>query len=273
MSESCRLCGGGTAMAFDARVLSKYQVAFYRCLECRSLQTEQPYWLQDAYSSAITALDTGAVGRNLICQAGITAIARTLHLGGRFFDFGGGSGLLCRLLRDRGCDAYFYDKYAEPLYARGFVLQPGVAQALSIDLVSAIEVFEHCERPDAQLSELFSIRPKVLVATTVPYEENGPAWWYLSLQTGQHVFFYSQRALKLVAKKFGYAYLNEGMFHIFSQNPLSVVQKIALKYSLSRMGLRLGRVWIAATQRGGCAEADHRSLSRMDDDVAVHASR
>lgn len=260
MSEICRLCSGTTVPVFAIKILGRYDVMSFRCSDCASLQFERPYWLQEAYSSAIAAMDTGAVERNIVCQVGISMIAGVLQLKGRFLDFGGGTGLLCRLLRDRGFDAYVYDKYAESAYASAFSVELSKQNSLSVDLLSAVEVFEHFDEPKRQLAELFAIQPKVLVATTLPYSGEGVDWWYLSPETGQHVFFYSRRALRETADRFGYSYFAAGAFHIFTRTSIGVVRKAMLRCALSRVGRRLGRIWIASTQSGRRADEDYRRL-------------
>ena len=260
MTEDCRFCGGATCAAFTMRILRRYDVMSYRCLECASLQVERPYWLHEAYSSAIAAMDTGAVERNLVSQTSIWTIAEILRLRGQFLDFGGGTGMLCRLLRDRGYDAYVYDKYAESAYAKAYSIDLTNQESGTIDLLSAIEVFEHFDEPAAQLAQLFAIRPRVLVATTIPYSGEGADWWYLSPETGQHVFFYSRRALKQIADKFGYDYCEAGAFHIFTHARVDMVRKVLMRCALSAVGRRLGRMWIATTQSGRYANDDYRKL-------------
>lgn len=262
MNEICRLCGADTGAAFSMKLLGRHDVTLYRCSACESLQMQRPYWLEEAYSSAIAVMDTGAVERNLICQAGIALVARVFGLKGRVLDFGGGTGLLCRLLRDRGHDAYVYDKYATPEYARAFSVASIDRDSPPVDLLTAIEVLEHLDNPGAQVEELFAIRPKVLVATTLPYNGEGPDWWYLCPEMGQHVFFYSRRALRQVADRFGYTYFERGTFHVFSRTEIGVFRRAVLRCALSRLGLRLGRVWIALTQRNRFADADYRRLAK-----------
>ena len=62
---ACRLCGGAITPAFSTRVLGRYTVRYGLCGQCRSLQTETPYWLAEAYSRNLSSLDTGAAQRNL----------------------------------------------------------------------------------------------------------------------------------------------------------------------------------------------------------------
>lgn len=258
--DPCRLCGGTTVVAFSTKVLGRYWVPFYVCGTCHSLQSEMPYWLEQAYQQAIVATDTGAVRRSVICHAAITAIAKVLGVKGRFLDFGGGTGMLCRLLRDRGFDAYVHDKYAEPIYASGFVLDLQEVEPGSIGLLSAIEVLEHCTHPATEIGELFAVRPQVLVATTIPYRGEDESWWYLGAVAGQHVFFFSPEGLGLLARQHGYHYFGAGAFHVFSLEPMSRAERAILAFLLSRVGLRAVTIWMAATQRTRHSDADFRAL-------------
>jgi Methyltransferase domain len=258
--DSCRLCGGPTEVAFRTKVLGRHQVSYFVCATCGCLQSETPYWLDEAYQQAIVATDTGAVRRSVISHVAIACIAKVLRVKGRFLDFGGGTGMLCRLLRDRGFDAYIHDKYAEPVYASGFVLDLEHVEPGSIGLLSAIEVLEHCAHPATDVGRLFAARPQVLVATTVPYHGEKEDWWYLGPSTGQHVFFFSPKGLRFLAQKHGYHYLGVGAFHIFSVRPIGRGDKLILELLLSRVGLRAASVWMTATQRTRHSEADFNAL-------------
>jgi methyltransferase family protein len=258
----CRACDGPVRKAFEAQVLWRHQVSYYRCLECDSLQPETPYWLEEAYEAAIVATDSGAVDRNLVSHAAVVAIAEILNIRGRVVDFGGGAGLLCRLLRDSGYDAYVYDKYADPVFARAFSVDFSKIPLNEISLLTAVEVLEHCAQPAADVGALLEKRPQVLVATTVPYRGEGVDWWYLGLPTGQHVFFYSQKALALLAERYGYHYQGFGIFHVLTQAPISGWQRLRLRVWLSRMGLRTMRIRLAAAQRGQHSAADFDRLCK-----------
>jgi hypothetical protein len=260
-ADSCRACGGPVARAFETLILQRHTVSFFRCQVCRSLQTEPPYWLSEAYEAAIAASDTGAVLRNLICHAAIVAVLRVLKSTGRVLDYGGGAGMLCRLLRDSGFDAYLHDRYAEPVYARGFTLDPDTVVPGELGMLCAVEVLEHCVNPAEDVGKLFALRPRFFFATTLPYQGEGESWWYLGKHAGQHVFFYTVECLQLFARKYGYHYLGVGSAHVFSAVPLKWWQKAALKMLLSRLGLRAVRTWIAATLGGRYSDADCGSLS------------
>ncbi len=54
-----KITAGQTKLLFTAKVLGKYDVQYYQCVITGFIQTEEPYWLEEAYSSAITKLDIG----------------------------------------------------------------------------------------------------------------------------------------------------------------------------------------------------------------------
>jgi Methyltransferase domain len=152
----------------------------------------------------------------------------------RLLDYGGGSGLLCRLLRDIGVDAWTCDPYGTGEYARLFSVDAGAVAPGSFEVVTAFEVFEHLPGPRDDLAKLFQLFPEILVASTEPYRTDyDESWWYLVPGTGQHVFFYSQSALQKVADMFGYSLRSIGGWHIFSRRPITPITCRALGWVLS----------------------------------------
>ena len=78
MEPTCRLCGHATRYLFVQRVLHKHDVCYFRCDICDLIQSEAPYWLDDAYKSAMATMDTGAIARNAL--SGMTGkIFASLH--------------------------------------------------------------------------------------------------------------------------------------------------------------------------------------------------
>ncbi len=123
--------------AFVARVLGKFDVQYFSCSQCGLLRTEKPYWLEEAYRSAIAATDTGLLSRNISNRALLEPVLQRLFAGkGKFLDVSGGNGILTRLLRDIGFDCYTTDPYAENLFA--------------------FEVLEHIPDPPQFLTDAFS---------------------------------------------------------------------------------------------------------------------
>ena len=96
------------------------------------MQTEKPYWLEEAYSTPIAAEDTGILKRNYDNRIIASAVIEGFfNAGAQFLDYGGGWGILTRLMRDDGYDFYLMDKYSENLFARGFDYLQGSETNLS----------------------------------------------------------------------------------------------------------------------------------------------
>ncbi len=200
-SLACRLCTGEAEYRGRQRLL-QHDVAIYQCPRCDLLQTEAPYWLAEAYSQAISALDTGAIQRNQVCAGVVLALAPVLGLTptARCLDWGGGHGVFVRLMRDRGFDFRWRDEYAENLYARGFE-----ADAEGIyDLVTSFEVFEHFVDVQRELARVFAQKPAFVLAGTRLHAGYREHWWYFANETGQHVAFYSPKTMRVIADEFGY---------------------------------------------------------------------
>jgi hypothetical protein len=251
---ACRLCEGHLAQRFSRIVLHKYDVRYLECDECGSLQTESPYWLNDAYGSNLSSLDTGAVQRNLQNLAAAYVISKLFRVRDAF-DFGGGDGLLCRLLRDYNVNCYVSDKYAAPTYSQGFS-KPDFSAP---NLVLSFEVLEHFATPASDLEALFQSRPKVLLASTEIYDRQQADWWYLASEAGQHVFFYSQKAVRMIADRFGYTSLQSGGFLLFvRKQDHSAVKSILARFLLRRGVCRILRGLILILPAPG-AWRDHGS--------------
>lgn len=256
-STACRLCGAPAQRRFTRRVLGRHDVAFYECRGCRSLQSETPYWLGEAYASNLAGIDTGAAQRNLNSLTATLAVCRLFKLRDAV-DFGGGDGLLCRLLRDHGINCFVRDKYARTTYAAAFT-EPDFARP---QLLISFEVFEHFAEPARELDGVFEAAPDMLLVSTGPYTGQGADWQYLEAEAGQHVFFYSPQAMQWVARRHGYEALGVGSFTLFSRpGKVKGWQAALLKLLLRGKVLRLLRVGVAMLPTPG-ARADADALRR-----------
>jgi hypothetical protein len=78
-------------------------ISYFRCNSCGFIQTEEPFWLDEAYVDVINLSDVGYVSRNIHLARITGAILRMFYnADGQFVDFGGGHGLLVRFMRDAG---------------------------------------------------------------------------------------------------------------------------------------------------------------------------
>jgi Methyltransferase domain len=231
----CRLCGGRLLNRFNLTVLRKYDVQYYECEECHSLQTETPYWIDEAYNQNLSILDTGAAQRTLHNLAACYVISKLFKIRNAI-DFGGGDGLLCRLLRDYGVNCFVKDKYAKQTYLQGFT-EPDFNKP---DLIIAFEVLEHFPNPVIDLDELFRIDSNTLLISTSIYKNEDKDWWYLAPESGQHVFFYSKEGLDWIAKKHNYRLIISGGYILFAKQDVltpvkSVLAKLLLKWRICRL--------------------------------------
>jgi hypothetical protein len=250
----CRLCGRHTKEFFRAKVLLKFDVAYYCCEDCGSLQTEEPYWLDEAYQTGnLIPADAGAVARNLHSQAVVFAVSRILRMpqNTTVLDFGGGNGLLCRLLRDRGFNARVLDAYAINDFAMGFD-----DNGSNYDIVCAFEVAEHFAKPREQMGLIFERSNSVVIIGTETYEGQGADWWYISAAGGQHVFFYSQKAMASLAAIYGYHHKSVGSVHIFCRRPFTRIESVLLSKVLTSYYLRWVRCYLAYSMSFDCAAND-----------------
>jgi hypothetical protein len=250
-SPKCRLCDGPVAHRFNLKVLGTHDVKYFACADCLSLQTETPYWLDEAYGcKSLSKLDTGAAQRTIHNLAACFVVSRLFSVRNAI-DIGGADGLLCRLLRDYGINCFVTDKYATPTYAQGFT-EPDFEEP---DLVIAFEVLEHFPTPKTELNDLFKSSPKVLLLSTAIYTDQQHDWWYLAPEAGQHVFFYSTKALKLIAERSGYQIVISGGFVLFTRNATALQRKIA-KFLLTGRVCRFIKAFVVTRAAPGVWE-DH----------------
>lgn len=236
----CNICGKKTRETHKARILNRYQIQYYRCLECEFTQTEQPYWLNEAYSDAISASDTGVMARNIYFSKITKALLFLLRKrSGKFLDFGGGYGIFTRLMRDQGFDFYWYDKYAKNLLAREF--EGSVDDNSQYDAITSFENFEHFENPIGEIEKILALSDTVIFSTEL-MPENNPApenWWYYCLEHGQHISLFSLKTLEYIANEKGVNLISDGKgLHIFTKDAVSPnllrYAKIILKTGLGK---------------------------------------
>ena len=193
----CRLCGSAAQFLFQKRILNKHDINYFHCQSCGALQTEEPYWLEEAYQPINEQLDTGQFIRCLHNAAFLDALTSQLNLSNeRLVDYGCGSGLTARILRDVGINAYGYDAFSTPRLLMGF-------QTETLDdasIINLCEVAEHFPKPKSSFEHIFSCNPKIVVVKTGIFDKPNEQWDYLAPEHGQHIFFYSEKTISFLAK-------------------------------------------------------------------------
>jgi len=218
-----KITGGSTEKIFTAKILNKYWVDYFRCVDTGFIQTEEPYWLEEAYSSAITKLDVGLVSRNELLRAvSIRIISEHFNENGKFLDYAGGYGLFTRMMRDKGFDFYHTDPYCQNIFAEYFDLKD-VGLETEFELVTSFEVLEHLANPYDEIKKMLSYRKNLLFTTEIqPANLNSiDEWWYFIPETGQHIALYTKKSLQYIADQLGYQFYSDGQStHLFTKDKL-----------------------------------------------------
>ena len=216
---SCRVCSSKTVFFRKALILNKYSIAYFMCDKCGFIQTEDPYWLEEAYKEPINVSDTGIIARNIYLAKTTAAIIYFLfERNARFLDYAGGYGLLTRMMRDIGFDFYWHDPFTKNLFARGFESM----RSVEFELVTSFESFEHFVNPLQEIEKMLAISKNLLFTTELIPKPEYEDWWYYGQEHGQHISFYSMRTLSFIASKYGLNLYSDGKsFHLFTEKKIS----------------------------------------------------
>lgn len=240
----CRLCGGKSAKIFSHKVIEKYDVDYFQCATCDGIETEAPYWLDEVYTSDIQPEDTNYLSRNLVVYHKIQYFLKYLPIKSDpvVLDFGGGLGLVPRLLRENGVNAFNHDTYTQSPFAD--VKWDGSCP----DFIVSSEVFEHLSNPASELETLFGHQPDFVYVRTWRYFGQGKDWDYFGPEHGAHVFIYTDKSMAYIAEKYGYVVelLNE-VDALFCKRPLSRFEK---QFVLKGFHSRAARGFLKLAHRG-----------------------
>lgn len=253
---ACPICTASTREAFRATVLKIHEASYRHCRNCGYLYADSPYWLDQAYTSAIARADTGLVARNLeIADKLNVVLCAFFDVRGRFLDLAGGTGLLVRLMRDMGYDYHWEDAYCQNMHAAGF---ESLADDRAFEAVTAFEAVEHMQDPMAFISEaLARTRTRTLIFSTELHDGSPPPldWWYYTFNTGQHIAFFSRDTLEQVGRQLGCKLVSAQGIHVLSAQPLA---EWKLRFALHRLrSYYRRRIRHTLTSR---TDSDHQAL-------------
>jgi Methyltransferase domain len=210
-------------MFASATIRGKYQINYLSCSACDFIQTEDPFWLKEAYAEPINRSDVGYVSRNLLFSKVTKAIiVLFFNRKARFVDYGGGWGLFVRLMRDLGYDFWRSDKYCPNLFAPDYEVAEGNIEPF--ELLTAFEVFEHLPDPMDEIQAMLKQSNNIFFSTLLqPSVRPSPTdWWYYGLEHGQHVSFYTKASLQAMARKLNLHLSTDGvLFHLLSKKRVS----------------------------------------------------
>jgi hypothetical protein len=247
----CNVCGGNLKSVFEVRILGDVSTQLYRCVNCQCSFFVDPIWLDRAYSLPISKLDTGISQRADDITNILTCFLLAKSGDSSGLDFGGGIGLLSRKLRDRGFCWFSSDPKTSSVFP-----QPELPTDGRFGVVSLIEVLEHLVEPLETLRELSLRTDQIFISTLlIPKLEIEETWWYLQLETGQHIFFLSHLGLlKLGTDLNMKVYTNGHNLHVLSHNRISFLQLCTIKFQKI--------TWVVGWLLGGVRRS--RSLSHSD---------
>jgi hypothetical protein len=219
----CKICQAETRAFGKTLIMAKHTASYRRCVSCGFLFAEEPHWLQEAYSDAITSTDMGTVSRadrnSLMTKATIDLFYRSSKT---YLDYGAGYGMFVRRMRDLGYDFHAYDLHCQNMFAEQVALVS--LDGKHYDLSTAFEVFEHLEDPLSVIKLLFAVADHLLITTEILPEPvpSLDAWWYFAPEHGQHISFYTLKSLRAMANAGSrFFYTNGYNIHLFSRKPLS----------------------------------------------------
>jgi hypothetical protein len=228
----CSICKSRSNFIFKKKFLQKYEASLFQCSSCGFVQTENPYWLEEAYKLPFTPLDVKIVSRPIeLGQLTENLILNYFDYSGKFIDYGGGVGLFTRLMRDRGLNFYRQDKYAQNLFTQYFDISDLSNKDRNFELATSFEVLEHLENPLDEISEIFALSKNAFCSTILQPSssiEELESWYYIAELHGQHISFYTHESMKVIARKFNCSYYGYGdALHLFTPKRID-------KFSLSR---------------------------------------
>ena len=241
--ELCAVCSGNTKFLFSYKVRGEHQASLRECVTCHFAFIVNPHWLADSFSSELNDLDIGSVDRCLILADFVEVLIRSQKWSkSRFLDWGGGYGLLARIMRDRGLDFGSHDIYTQPL----FVKSSEVDESDTFKLVTMSEVALHLTDPVPVFKKILEstntlVFTAVIAPNTIPND-----WWYLMPDTGQHVGIYHKETLQVLANQLGVQITSDGrFFHILHRERFGIKSQLVVKFR----PLAFAFAWLHATAR------------------------
>ncbi len=238
---TCKICASPVVFFAAATILKKYEIQYFKCERCGFVQTESPYWLEEAYSHAIVNIDIGPINRGMQgAEKAKALIVSFFRAHEKFIDYGAGYGVFVRMMRDLGLDFYYYDKHCENIFAKNFE----ATASERYEMLTAFEVFEHLENPVEELHKMLSYSRNIFFTTELmPANYPKPdEWWYYALDYGQHISFYTHKSLSILAESENLNFYSNGLFHLMTEKRLpKQLYNLILHPAFSRMvGKKLG---------------------------------
>ncbi len=219
----CGICGLESRPIFRGRVLGTHDIQYFLCPSCLFLQTEDPYWLDQAHQDVINIQDTGLLTRNIALSRRVAVLLYFLFdRRSLFVDYAGGYGVFARLMRDIGFDFYWHDPKCQNIFSRGF--EWNLSTYPHVEAVTCFEAFEHFSHPQEEIQKILEFSRTIIFTTVLlPAQIPSPGqWWYYGFFHGQHVSFYSLETLRHIAAQHRLRlFTNRRDFHLLPDKPIN----------------------------------------------------
>lgn len=224
---NCLICNGSTSTAFRITVRHEHMATYLRCQSCEFIFVEDPFWLHASFGGTLQHVDVGSVDRNLLAAQVLKTAITTLNIkDGVFVDWGGGYGLLSRIMRDSGFNYHNQESFVTPLFYSPEV-PPGTEK---YSLISVIEVILHYTQPLEEFRALLEKTDRLFFTTTISPSKIDSNWWYLMPDTGQHVALYTKKSLEILAHILGVKFVSdEKFFHMFYRGSIPTFTKLIFR--------------------------------------------
>jgi hypothetical protein len=263
LRKNCIAClSGNLKTIFSIKILSKYDGELLECESCKSYFFKEPFWLEEAHKNAISNLDVGIVERNLIFKNLMMAALPGSNK--KYMDYGAGTGLLVRMLRDRGLEFEYQDQFAQPTFPVNFSHDNSTISS-KYNAITIFEVFEHLHDPRNVLVQLGALTDLLIFSTELSSEENmSPDYWYLQPLSGQHINFVTHDGLERLGKTMNYnLYSNNKNLHCYYRGKLS--KRVKLAISFPKVAWVLGLLLDLKLRKKSLVERDYLSqISKRD---------
>lgn len=205
-----KLCGDARGEFFGLSGIPVYYALCGNCGFC--FAPEFADWTLEDFEKKIYNGDYGTIDPDYLelrPRANADHLISTFGDRARSFthlDYGGGNGLLVKLLRESNWQSVSYDPFVD----RNVALE----RLGKFDLITAYEVFEHVPDVRVLMSNLRSLLAPnglVLFSTTLSDGNIHPgqrlSWWYMSPRNG-HISLFSGKSLAILAQGSGFNFFS-----------------------------------------------------------------
>jgi len=241
---NCKICNGEAKLLFTTTVLRKYEVGYYTCTACGFMQTDQPFWLEEAYQNPINLSDTGIIVRNQrLSRITTSIIFLFFDRKEKFIDYAGGYGLFTRMMRDIGLDFYWSDPYTKNILAKNFEIDEGK----KYHIATSFESFEHFDNPIKELGKILLMADNIILSTEllpnpIPKVTD---WWYYGVEHGQHIAIYTKKAFVKLAAQYNLHYYNADNIHLLTKYKMPLFGRLLFNFKYAKHFLYIASFFIS----------------------------